>query len=198
MSKRPYQHLPPLEHRPDGSPYRITPPQKRRASGLIRRECCNCEDGNCLALDDGDTCACPQMISFSVCCKWFRWAVLPLDRTLEAEIYRDRDLKRCAECGGVFVPKSNRGKYCPDCAARVHRRQKTESERKSILVICQELFEDDFDVFFRKKGNFNRPSVCIKKNRMSVRFGIVFGVQLFAGVQLVFGQQSKNESYEFT
>ena len=37
MSKRPYQHLPPLEHRPDGSPYRITPPQKRRASGLIRR-----------------------------------------------------------------------------------------------------------------------------------------------------------------
>lgn len=106
MSKRPYQHLPPLEHRPDGSPYRITPPQKRRASGLIRRECCNCEDGNCLALDDGDTCACPQMISFSVCCKWFRWAVLPLDRTLEAEIYRDRDLKRCAECGGVFVPKN--------------------------------------------------------------------------------------------
>ena len=100
------------------------PAQKRRASGLIRRECCNCEDGNCLALDDGDTCACPQMISFSVCCKWFRWAVLPLDRTLEAEIYRDRDLKRCAECGGVFVPKSNRGKYCPDCAARVHRRQK--------------------------------------------------------------------------
>ena len=137
MSKRPYQHLPPLEHRPDGSPYRITPPQKRRASGLIRRECCNCEDGNCLALDDGDTCACPQMISFSVCCKWFRWAVLPLDRTLEAEIYRDRDLKRCAECGGVFVPKSNRGKYCPDCAARVHRRQKTESERKRLTIKSQ-------------------------------------------------------------
>ncbi|MBS5118185.1 MAG: cysteine-rich VLP protein [Clostridium sp.] len=107
MSKRPYQHLPPLEHRPDGSPYRITPPQKRRASGLIRRECCNCEDGNCLALDDGDTCACPQMISF-----------------------RDKDLKRCEVCGGVFVPKSNRAKYCPGCAARVHRRQKTESERK--------------------------------------------------------------------
>ncbi len=50
----------------------------------------------------------PGLRSFSVCCKWFRWAVLPLDRTLEAEIYRDRDLKRCAECGGVFVPKSNR------------------------------------------------------------------------------------------
>ena len=33
--------------------------------------------------------------------------------------------------------------------------------QKSILVICQELFEEDFDMFFRKKGNFNRPSVYL-------------------------------------
>ena len=46
------------------------------------------------------------------------------------EVFRDKELKRCAVCGRVFVPKSNRAKYCPDCAARVHRRQKTESERK--------------------------------------------------------------------
>ena len=105
-----------MEHRPDGSPYCMTPAQRKRANSLIRRECCNCDSGNCLALDDGDTCACPQMITFSVCCKWFRWAVLPLNGTLEAEIYRDKDLKRCAVCGGMFVPKSNRGKYCPDCA----------------------------------------------------------------------------------
>ena len=31
----------------------------------------------------------------------------------------------------------------------------------SILVICQEFFEKDFDMFFRKKGNFNRPSAEI-------------------------------------
>lgn len=47
-----------------------------------------------------------------------------------------------------------------------HRKdEKSESEQndapQSILVICQELFKEDFDVFFRKKGNFNRPSVCI-------------------------------------
>lgn len=65
-------------------------------------------------------------------------------------------------------------------------------------MICQELFEKDFDMFFGKKGNFNRPSVCFTQNRMSVRLGIIFGVQLFAGVQLVFDQQSKNESYKFT
>ena len=63
-------------------------------------------------LDDGD----PQTVSFSVCCKWSRWAVLPLNETLEAEIFRDKDMKRWAVYGGVFVPKSNRGKYCPDCA----------------------------------------------------------------------------------
>ena len=79
---------------------------------------------------EGDTHTCPQTISFSVCCKWFRWSVLPQIGTLEAEIFRDKELKRCAVCGRVFVPKSNRAKYCPDCAARVHRRQKTESERK--------------------------------------------------------------------
>ena len=130
MRDNPYKDLPPLERRPDGSLYRMTPAQRKQAASLIRRECCCCEDGNCIVLDDGDTCTCPQTISFSVCCKWFRWAVLPLDGTLEAEIFRDKDLKRCEVCGGVFVPKSNRAKYCPGCAARVHRRQKTESERK--------------------------------------------------------------------
>ena len=130
MKDNPYKCLPPLERRPDGTPYRMTPAQRKRANSLIRRECCNCEDSNCIALDDGNTCTCPQSISYTVCCKWFRWAVLPLDKTLEAEIFRDKGLKRCAVCGAAFVPRSNRGKYCPDCAARVHRRQKTESERK--------------------------------------------------------------------
>ena len=130
MRDNPYKDLPPLERRPDGSLYRMTPAQRKQANALIRRECCCYEDGNCMFLDDGDTCTCPQTISFSVCCKWFRWSVLPQVGTLEAEIFRDKELKRCAVCGRVFVPKSNRAKYCPGCAARVHRRQKTESERK--------------------------------------------------------------------
>ena len=130
MRDNPYKDLPPLERRPDGSLYRMTPAQRKQANALIRRECCCYEDGNCMLLDDGDTHTCPQTISFSVCCKWFRWSVLPQIGTLEAEIFRDKELKRCAVCGRVFVPKSNRAKYCPDCAAGVHRRQKTESERK--------------------------------------------------------------------
>ena len=117
MRDNPYKDLPPLERRPDGSLYRMTPAQRKQAASLIRRECCCCEDGNCIVLDDGDTCTCPQTISFSVCCKWFRWAVLPLDGTLEAEIFRDKDLKRCVVCGGVFrrwhAPRRF-GTFCPE------------------------------------------------------------------------------------
>ena len=130
MKDNPYKRLPPLERKPDGTLCRMTPAQRKQANALIRRECCNYEDGNCMLLDDGDTCTCPQTVSFSVCCKWFRWAVLPLVGTLEAEIYRGWDLKRCAVCGGVFVPKSNRGKYCPGCAGRMKKIKATERKRK--------------------------------------------------------------------
>ena len=81
-------------------------------------------------LDDGDTCTCPQTISYSVCCKRFRWAVLPQDKALEAEIFRSSSVKRYADCGAAFVPCSNRAKYCETCAKRVHRQQKNASDRK--------------------------------------------------------------------
>ena len=47
MRDNPYKDLPPLESRPDGSLYRMTPAQRKQAASLIRRECCCCEDGDC-------------------------------------------------------------------------------------------------------------------------------------------------------
>lgn len=126
MSKK----LPEIERTPGGGLPRMTPAQRRRANALIRKTCCNYENGNCLLLDDGEECVCPQTISYSVCCKWFRWAVLPQNKALEAEIFRSASVKRCAECGATFVPRSNRAKYCKACARRVHRRQKNASDRK--------------------------------------------------------------------
>ena len=113
MRDNPYKDLPPLERRPDGSLYRMTPAQRKQAASLIRRECCCREDGNCIVLDDGDTCTCPQTISFSVCCKWFRWAVLPLDGTLEAEIFRDKDLKTLCGLRWRVRPQIQPGKILP-------------------------------------------------------------------------------------
>lgn len=55
MSKK----LPEIERTPDGGLPRMTPAQRRGANALIRKTCCNYENGNCLLLDDGEECVCP-------------------------------------------------------------------------------------------------------------------------------------------
>ena len=108
--------------------------QYRKARKLTH-ECCNYCDGNCLLLDDGEECVCVQSISYSLLCRWFRAAVLPLDAALCAEISKSRDeVKRCVECGAVFTPKYNRAKYSPDCAARGRRKKEAERQRKRYLL----------------------------------------------------------------
>ena len=101
-----------------------------RAACRLVHECCNYDNGNCIALDNGEPCVCVQSISYSLLCRWFIAAVLPLDGKLEAALLHRADRKRCTECGGYFLPKSNRGKYCPDCAARVRRRKEADRQRK--------------------------------------------------------------------
>ncbi len=97
---------------------RMSYPQYRKARRLTH-ECCNYCNGNCLLLDDGEECVCVQSISYSLLCRWFKVAVLPLDAALCAEITKGRDeIKRCAVCGAAFTPNSNRAKYCPDCAVQ--------------------------------------------------------------------------------
>ena len=116
---------------------RMSYPQYRKARKLTH-ECCNYCDGNCLLLDDGEECVCVQSISYSLLCRWFRAAVLPLDGALYAEIIQSRDsVKRCAVCGATFTPKSNRAKYCPDCAVRMRRKQEAERQRKRYLQTTQ-------------------------------------------------------------
>ena len=56
---------------------RLTYPQYRAVRRLVH-DCCNYDGGNCLLLDDGEECVCPQSISYSLICRWFRAAVLPL------------------------------------------------------------------------------------------------------------------------
>ena len=103
--------------------------QYRRVRKLVHM-CCNYDGGNCIALDDGEECICVQSISYSLLCKWFRAAVLPLDQALETALLYREDMKRCAVCGQAFLPGSNRAKYCKFCVATVHRKQKTDSDRK--------------------------------------------------------------------
>ena len=103
---------------------------QHRAACRLVHECCNYDNGNCILLDNGEPCVCVQSISYSLLCRWFIAAVLPLDGKLEAALLHRADRKRCTKCGGYFLPKSNRGKYCPDCAGRMKRIHATQRKRK--------------------------------------------------------------------
>ena len=110
---------------------RMTEAQFRRAKKLIRKLCANCEKGNCLLLDDGEVCVCPQLISYTLLCRYFRAAVLPADKELCDEIMRTGNRKRCAECGAAFAAESKNALYCQACAARRTRRKKREWAQKN-------------------------------------------------------------------
>ena len=86
--------LDPIERLPDGTLFRLTPGQLRSVRGLAKR-CCNFSDGDCLLLDG----VCPQYISRSLLCRWFRRAVLPQQPKLEQAILRPKKLHRCEVCG---------------------------------------------------------------------------------------------------
>ena len=85
---------------------RLTPPQSRKVNALVRRTCCNYDNGNCILLDDGDECVCPQLISYSLLCKWFRAAVLPADRLLYAELYQTGQYLTLLEVDAKNAPHS--------------------------------------------------------------------------------------------
>ena len=124
--------LVPIERKPDGSLYRMTPAQHREAKKIIRKLCSNCVNDNCIRLDKGEEVPCPQMLSASVCCRFFRHVLLkdPEAGTLEAEIFTSGTRKRCAVCGKTFCAKSNRAKYCAACKVAAQRQQQAEYARR--------------------------------------------------------------------
>ena len=56
--------------------YRMSGRQKQSAVKLIRKLCSYYDNGYCLYLDKGEKIPCPQSISYSVCCKFFRNVIL--------------------------------------------------------------------------------------------------------------------------
>ena len=104
--------------------------QQYRTARRPVHSCCNYDGGCCLLLDNGEKCICPQSITYSLICEWFRAAVLPLDAALYAALLHRADMKKCVLCGGSYLPKSNRAKYCPDCANQERRRKTRNRVRR--------------------------------------------------------------------
>ena len=105
--------------------------QQYRTARRLVHSCCNYNGGCCLLLDNGEECVCPQSITYSLICKWFRAAVLPADQELHGEIMAARPVNRCCICGAPIFSRSNAVKYCPACAARERRRRDRERKAKA-------------------------------------------------------------------
>ena len=72
---------------------KLNPKQSAKVRKLARRGCCNCVDGSCLLLDDGEECKCVQLISrYGIYCNYFRKAVLPAEKELYEEILQQNNL----------------------------------------------------------------------------------------------------------
>ncbi len=111
----------------------LTPKQSRRVNALIKKLCCNYDNGHCILLDDGEPCVCPQIITYShILCKWFRIAVLPIDKDLYIELTRPRNTAKCIVCGRDFVKKANNAKYCDNCRKTIRKRKIAEYKKKCI------------------------------------------------------------------
>lgn len=105
--------LDPIERLPNGTLFRLTPGQLRSVRGLAKR-CCNFLDGDCLLLDG----ACPQYISRSLLCRWFRRAVLPQQPKLEQSILSPKKLRRCEVCGMGILARAPAGQNTAPPAPR--------------------------------------------------------------------------------
>ena len=112
----PIKDLPPVERRADGSLYRMDAGQRREAVRLIKGRCSYYDGGNCLYLDDGEEVTCPQSISYSVCCKFFRHVLLKDEagRGLEAAVFRREAPMPAAAQKETFqtLQRRGRGRRC--------------------------------------------------------------------------------------
>ena len=122
----------------------LSPALQTRVNSLAKKECCNYDRGDCSIMGK----KCLQVGSKTVICGWFKKAVLPLDKTLEAEALIDNTnstsiesseilnyaqrvrQKQCDICGKTFNSIARNTRHCQKCAEKVHNMQKAESKRK--------------------------------------------------------------------
>ena len=95
--------------------------RQHQAARRLVHECCNYDEGNCLLLDDGEPCVCVQSISYSLMCRWFRVAVLPLDGELAAALLYQWSRKRCAVWWHTPEPRVR----CLRLPPRFHNRRRS-------------------------------------------------------------------------
>ena len=108
---------------------KLTLKQFAEIKTMIKSRCCNCYQGNCLLLDDGDSHTCPQLITPSrIICRYFLDCVLPSDNTLMKSVTGQTPAETivCALCGSKTEKTGRNQKFCPDCARKKQRQRNAE------------------------------------------------------------------------
>ena len=113
--------------------------QYQDARALIRNLCANYDrvTGGCLLLDRGEVVECPQRVSLSLVCRYFRDVLLEDKEAAELKdsILGEDHRKECAVCGQHFRAVSNRAKYCRRCSEKVKREQAKARKQKQRSVV---------------------------------------------------------------
>ena len=121
----------PMERDKSGDLRRMDSDEFKSAIRLIKKLCANCSNGNCFLLERDEPVSCPQIISQSVCCKYFRYVLLndPEAKELKARLLKTAEPKHCKLCGMPFTAAARQTKYCEKCK-RVAARNRREKYRK--------------------------------------------------------------------
>ena len=135
---------------------RLDEKQYRAVKKMTRAACANNDCGNCLLLDDGETCVCVQSISYSLLCRYFREAVLPADRQLCEQITRSG--MRQHVCGGQqpgeILPRL-RGKDTPQTESPKREKQAFTDKNNYIASTANEYpFARNARASHRERGHF--------------------------------------------
>ena len=122
---------------------------RKQLQRLAVQECANYMDGMCVEEDRPCHVLLPQYTIHdgAIGCDYFLEAVLPLDKELNRVVWAKIDephwapwiveedaetgaqLHHCCECGKVYLPASNRQKYCSLCKQEVRRQQNAKAAR---------------------------------------------------------------------
>lgn len=100
---------------------------------LAQNQCANYGgDGRCLVTDR--TCLYGSPNADIRRCSYFETSVLPAEPAIEVRYYSSRgqvdNKPRCEHCGNPFERKSNRQKFCVECAVEIRKQKQRKYNRE--------------------------------------------------------------------
>lgn len=104
----------------------ISNKQMKSIKKLVKEECANYIQGECIMLDG----QCSQLTKKNSLCSYFKKSVLPLDEYLYSEITKEGYTKRCEKCNSIFTSNAKNTRFCDNCAKEQRKLSYRNSKRR--------------------------------------------------------------------